>query len=218
VGHQWNDGREVQSLQSQREKVDDVAFVSALLHAIGKEHPIDRARVFATGLSNGALFCHLLAAQRAGLVAAIAPVSGGIAEPWASNFKPSHAVSVFAIHGTKDPLVPFTGGAVDHGFGGRVLPTEETLRKWVAQDGCHSIPTTGSVPDLDRNDHCTVQWFRWSGGQHGTEVLLYRVDGGGHTWPGARQYGPVFFVGWTCGDFDATETIWEFFKKYPRTP
>jgi polyhydroxybutyrate depolymerase len=216
VGHQWNDGREVKSLSSQREKVDDVAFVSAMIHAIGRDHPVDPSRVYATGLSNGAIFCHLLASRLADRIAAIAPVSGGIAEPFAPQFKPGRPVSVFIIHGTHDPLVPFEGGEVDHGLGGRILPIAETLRRWIARDGCHSPPETGDLPDLDRNDHCTVQWSRWSHGQHGTEVLFYRIEGGGHTWPGARQYGPVFFVGWTCGDFDATATIWEFFKKHPR--
>jgi len=217
VGHHWNDGRAANHLQSQREGVDDVAFVEAILKEASEHHPIDPTRVYATGFSNGAIFCHYLAAHLADKVTAIAPVGGGIAEPLAQDdFKPTRAVSVFIIHGTQDPMVAFGGGAVDHGANGRVISTSETLRLWITRDACNPIPATDTLPDTDPSDKCTVQWSRWSEGRRGTEVVLYQVEGGGHTWPGGRQYLPIFMVGRVCLDFDATQAIWEFFKQHPR--
>jgi polyhydroxybutyrate depolymerase len=217
VGHHWNDGRAADRLKSQREGVDDVAFVEALLREVSTHYSIDPARVFATGFSNGAIFCHYLAAHLADKVTAIAPVSGGIAEPVAQDdFKPARAVSVFIIHGTQDPLVPFGGGAVDHGSNGRVISTSETLRLWIILDACNPTPLTDNLPDADPADKCTVQWSRWSGGRRGTEVVLFRIEGGGHTWPGGRQYLPIFLIGRVCRDFDASQAIWEFFRQHPR--
>ncbi len=217
VGHHWNDGRGVDGFKSQLQDVDDVAFVESVLREVADHYPIDPARVYATGFSNGAIFCHYLAAHSADKIVAIAPVSGGIAEPVAQEgFNPARSVSVFMIHGTQDPLVPFGGGGVDHGAGGRVVSTSDAVRLWTTRDACNPTPSTDTLPGMEPADKCTVQWSRWGEGRRGTEVVLYRIEGGGHTWPGGRQYLPIFMIGRVCLDFDATEAIWEFFKKHPR--
>jgi polyhydroxybutyrate depolymerase len=46
--------------------------------------------------------------------------------------------------------------------------------------------------------------------------MLYVIEGGGHTWPNTVQYLPVKDIGRMSRDFDATEVIWEFFKKHPK--
>lgn len=58
--------------------VDDVGFVRALVATLAEKVPIDRRRVYATGLSNGAMMSHRLAAEAADLIAAVAPVAGGM--------------------------------------------------------------------------------------------------------------------------------------------
>jgi poly(3-hydroxybutyrate) depolymerase len=40
--------------------------------------------------------------------------------------------------------------------------------------------------------------------------------GAGHTVPGARHYLPERLIGKTCGDAEASELIWEFFKRHPK--
>lgn len=209
LDHHWNDGRKPNP------SVDDVAFVRELLRVTERRYHADPSRIYATGFSNGAIFCHLLAEKLSGQIAAIAPVSGGIAEPFASGFKPKHPVSVFIIHGTSDPIVKYDGGAVDHGLGGKTVPTSRALGLWLAADACGKTPESGWLPDRVPDDHCRVQWVRWKSWR-GTEVLNYRIEGGGHTWPGGKQYAPAFLVGWVCEDFDATQVIWEFFKGHPQ--
>ena len=216
IGKNWNDGRESKVIQAQRDNVDDVGFVAAMIDAISKERPVDPKRIYSTGISNGAIFSHYLAANLSGRIAAIAPVVGGMPEPVASRFKPDHPVSVFIIQGTKDPLVPYNGGAIIEPQRGKIISTDEAVKKWVAQDGCSDKPTTGQLPDKDPNDGCTVKWSTWSNGKDGTEVTLYMIEGGGHTWPDGPQYMPERVIGKVCHDFNATEAIWQFFKKHPK--
>ncbi|HEY2798536.1 MAG TPA: PHB depolymerase family esterase [Thermoanaerobaculia bacterium] len=216
VGKQWNDGREVAEFESFREKVDDVAFVSALIDAIAKDHRVDPRRIFATGISNGGIFSHFLAARLAGRIAAIAPVAGGIAEPFRASFQPERPVSVLMMNGTEDPLVPYHGGSVGGGKHGRVLDTDEAARMWAAADGCAKDTRVETLPDADPHDGCRVRRSRWTGGREGTEVVLYTFERGGHTWPGGPQYLPRLMIGRVCHDVDATRVIWEFFKAHPR--
>jgi polyhydroxybutyrate depolymerase len=58
-------------------KVDDVGFIRALLADLEARQPVDRRRVYATGLSNGAMMAWRLAVEASGTIAAIAPVGRG---------------------------------------------------------------------------------------------------------------------------------------------
>jgi polyhydroxybutyrate depolymerase len=163
-----------------REGVDDIAFIAALLDALARRHPIDAKRVFATGISNGGIFSHYLAANLADRIAAIAPVAGGFADPFYRRFAPSQPVSVFIVQGTADPLMPFDGGAVAFRRG-QIIRTDETVRLWRQQDHTRAVPVTGDLPDTDAKDSCRVHWSSWRGGRLDTEVLLYVEEGAGHT-------------------------------------
>ncbi|MBI5092298.1 MAG: esterase [Candidatus Hydrogenedentes bacterium] len=216
IGKNWNDGREPYVSPSHRDNVDDVGFVSAMIDAVSQTHAIDPKRIFATGISNGAIFSHYVGAKLSTRFAAIAPVVGGIAEPFAPQFKPDEPVSVFILQGTDDPLDPYHGGGVAGGRRGHIIDTDKTVELWTRQDGCATTPQTGELPDSDPSDACRVKWSTWSKGRNGTEVTLYTIEGGGHTWPGGSQFLPKFIVGRVCHDFDATQAIWEFFTKHPK--
>ncbi|HEY6098077.1 MAG TPA: PHB depolymerase family esterase [Anaeromyxobacter sp.] len=214
LGKNWNDGREFTSSRAHRDHVDDVGFVTALIDAIGHAHAVDPRRVYATGISNGAIFSHYLAAHLSARIAAIAPVVGGIANPPEPWFRPERPVSVLMLQGTRDPLVPYRGGAVAFGRG-RILDTEEAARRWAALDGARE-PVREALPAGPDADHCGGLRTVYPGGREGSEVTLVRLDGGGHTWPGGAQYLPEMLVGRVCRDFDATAVIWDFFKAHPK--
>jgi polyhydroxybutyrate depolymerase len=216
ISKNWNDGRENPNSVAFKEKVDDVAFVAALIDALGKQHKIDAKRVYATGISNGAIFSHYLAAKLSGKIAAIAPVVGGIADPFHKEFSPEKPVSVLILQGTKDPLVPYEGGPIRPGKRGKVIGTDEAVRLWVRHNGCQAKAIEEELPDTDPKDGCTVKRFRYEKGQAGTEVVLYKIEGGGHTWPGGIQYLSEKLIGKVCRDFDGTTVIWEFFRKHPK--
>jgi len=215
LGRNWNDGREFTSSRAHRDHVDDVGFVSALLDAIERTHPVDPRRIFATGISNGGIFSHYLAARMSGRIAAIAPVVGGIADPPEPWFQPAHPVSVLILQGTKDPLVPYRGGPIAFGRG-KIIDTEAAARRWAGQNGAAPEPVGEPLPAANGTDRCGGVRLSYSGGRDGSEVVLVRLDGGGHTWPGGAQYLPEMLVGRVCRDFDATAMIWAFFKAHPK--
>lgn len=214
VEHNWNDGRGVETIKSQKDGVDDVAFVKAALDEIARETPFDPKRVFACGISNGAIFSHYLA-LKADRVAAIGCLVGGIAEPVAKDFKPEKPVSVLIMQGTDDPLVPYDGGAVARNRG-RIVSTADAVKTWIGVNGCGEKGETAELPDKDPDDGTRIEATTYTGGKDGTEVVLYKIKGGGHTWPGGAQYLPKAIVGVVSRDLDATRALWDFFAKHPR--
>ena len=216
IGRSWNDGRDTTVSRAHRDHIDDVRFIATMIDAISTEHRIDPKRIYATGISNGAIFSHYLGARLARRIAAIAPVVGGIAEPFDKHFKAEQPVSVLILQGTDDPLVPFDGGDVAGGKRGRIISTKETVKKWTQQDRCGPTPEIAKILNHDPDDGCEAERSTWSSCRDGTEVTLYTLRGAGHTWPGGAQYLPQRFIGKVCRDIDATEVIWNFFKRHAK--
>lgn len=215
VEKNWNDGRGAERLASQKAGVDDVKYIGAMIDAVAREHDVDPKRIYATGASNGGIMSQYLAIKLSGRFAAIGCVIGSIAEPAAKDFKPGHPVSVLIMNGTEDPLVPFDGGVVARNRG-EVIATREAAGLWIEHNGCGKEAKKEDLPDKDADDACTVTRETWSGGRDGSEVVLYTIKGGGHTWPGGSQYAPRAVIGRVCRDLDATGTIWEFFQAHPK--
>lgn len=215
IGNQWNDGRDFRARRGAKTPELELAFVSSIIDRISEEHRIDQNRVFATGMSNGGFFSHLLGARMSDRIAAIAPVIGGISVELAKDFKPLRPVSVLIIQGTEDPLVPYGGGSVLRNRG-RFIGTEAAAQLWRKAIGAEPAPQVRTPAERIKRDGCTVETYLWKRGNEGTEVLLYKLVGAGHTWPGGSQYLPRWLIGGVCREIDATELIWRFFKSHPR--
>lgn len=213
IRNQWNDGRVFPARRGAGSPEADLAFIAALIDEVSRSYSIDRDRIYVTGASNGGFFSHLLGARMSDKIAAIAPVIGGVGTELAKEFKPSHPVPVFVIQGTQDPLVPYAGGTVARNRGGFVS-TEDALLLWRRHNGTRDKPSVTLLEDQDPSDGCRVESYSWEGGRNGSEVRLFKMIGGGHGWPGRRQWLPKLFVGKNCMDFDATAVIWEFFKNH----
>lgn len=124
--------------------------------------------------------------------------------------------------GTKDPFVPWEGGT-DPGIWwigkkgerarsiGDLLPVPEGARFWADANGCPPVPSTAYEPDRDPKDGTRVRRETFGPCHGGSEVVLYAVEGGGHTWPGGWQYLPESMVGPTGRDIDANDVIFRFF-------
>src|SRR4051794_1964452 len=74
IDQSWADGRGASV--PDRQGVDDVGFLTALVDRLVHDYGIPPGRVFATGMSAGAFMATRLACDRADVVAAIAPVAG----------------------------------------------------------------------------------------------------------------------------------------------
>jgi polyhydroxybutyrate depolymerase len=219
VGKSWNDGRGIQAIPAQRDNVDDLAFVTALIDDVAKDHQVDGKRVFATGISNGAMFSHYLAANLSSQLAAIAPVVGGMPESTSEKFMPENPVAVLILQGTDDPLVPYKGGDVTPPWArkrGKIVATEYAARLWAEHNGSQREAIMEELADKDPKDGCRVQKYTYPQGKDGTEVVLYRFEGGGHTWPNGVQYLPEKIIGRVCRDIDGAEVIWTFFAAHPK--
>jgi len=216
IEEHWNDGREVENRVACEEKIDDVGFISALIDHLGEYLNIDRERVYATGISNGGLMSFRLAYELSEKIAAIAPVTANIGEDLYNNSSPGKPISVLVMNGTEDPLVPWGGGDI-HFFNlkklGKVISTEETIKFWVEHNKCSKDPEITELPDTE-DDGTKVIKESYTGGTEGTEVILYKIEGGGHTWPGGWQYLGEKIIGKTCRDINGSEIIWEFFKRH----
>ncbi len=213
VDKQWNDGREIFGAAN----TDDVGFLSALIDHIAEHYTIDPGRVYATGISNGGLMSFRLACDLSEKVTAVAPVTAALSEDLVPNCSPSHPVSVLLINGTEDPLVPWEGGQIKvwRQERGAVISTADTVQFWVAQNHCPGPPNVSWEPDTDLKDGTRVRREAYDGCRDGTKVVLYAVEGGGHTWPGGKQYLPKGLIGRTSRDIDANELIWHFFEENP---
>jgi len=216
----WNDGRidEEANDRALKENIDDVGFINALIDRMIGKYNADPHRVYVTGMSNGAIMSYRLACELSGKIAAIAPVAGNIPVMVSEVCHPAKPVSVMAINNVNDPLVPYDGGEIMGHLHrtklGKVLSVDESVGLWVKADHCKPDPFIEQEPDTDPDDRTTVLKKTYNGGSGGTEVVLFRVDGGGHTWPGGLQYLPAWLIGRTSRDIDANEEIWKFFKKH----
>jgi polyhydroxybutyrate depolymerase len=218
----WNDGRmdEEANDRAHRENIDDVGFISALIDTMIYDYDIDPQRVYITGISNGAIMAYRLACELSDKIAAIAPVDGNIPHMLYNECNPVCPVSLLAINNVNDPLVPYEGGNIYGSIRkinlGKVLSVDESVGFWVKRNNCIPDPVVTEMPDVDPDDGTRVTKKEYMDGTDGTEVILYSVDGGGHTWPGGFQYLPAWIIGKTCRDINASEVIWSFFKRHTR--
>jgi polyhydroxybutyrate depolymerase len=198
---------------AQLHRIDDVQFTRDLLDDLARRTTVDARRVFATGISNGGMMAYRLASELSDRIAAIAPIAGTIGS---GDIKAQRPVSVLHFHGTQDEYVNFTGG-----FGPRstlkvaFTSVESTVQRWVAHNGCPTTPRVETLPDVV-DDGMTVTRKTYGPGRDGAEVVLYVIEGGGHTWPGRIGTGPAERVlGPSTRDIDANELMWEFFQRHP---
>lgn len=203
----WNSGGVPSQLEE--EKRDDVAFTRELLDDLAKVTNVDPKSVFATGISNGGMMCHRLAVELSDRIAAIAPVAGTLS---LEKPEPKRAVPVLQIHGTADMIVGWNGPGPNVPKAVKFRSVDETIKFWTQHDACAEKPIVEQLPDKS-DDGTTVERSTYGGGKHDSEVVLVKIEGGGHTWPGRELN--IAILGRTTKDIAANDLIWEFFKKHP---
>jgi polyhydroxybutyrate depolymerase len=211
LDYRWHAGLDTGGAATQ---VDDLGFVRALLTRLETDYAVDKQRVYATGFSNGSFFTQRLACAMTADFAAVASVSGQMSQALSKVCKPTRPISILLVHGTADPMVPYDGDSVP-GSRGTLLSVEATAAFWEHADSCPGRGTSVKLPDASPDDGTHVRRETHAGCAAGTEVTLYTVKHGGHTWPGGPQYDQVSVIGKVSHALDASAAIWEFLARHP---
>lgn len=179
----------------------DLAFVCAVLARLRSRFRIDNDRIHVVGKSNGGGFAALLAHELAGEIAAIASVAGAYYPQSGGRGGRAPFVPLLEVHGTADAVMRYDGG---HRHGEDYPPVMTWLQGW------HGLGTQCATPTRIGTD--VLRWT-WPSPPARTDVVHYRIIGGGHTWPGALDdSGP----GAVTRTISATEVIWRFFRRHSR--
>lgn len=181
---------------------DDVGFINALIDTLALTYPIDTNRVYSCGMSNGGFMSYRLACELNDRIAAVASVTGSMAPSYFPNCNPGKPVPVLEIHGTADSTVPYGGNNIS-------VPILEVLNFWATNNGCSTTAVEEELPDTDASDLTTVTRISFADCEDNQEVLHFRINGGGHTWPGS----PIP-IGVTNQDIVASAEIWHFFQQF----
>lgn len=198
---------------------DDVGLMGDLIDTTTAAVCIDERRVYVTGLSMGAFMTSLLGCRLADEVAAIAPVAG---LHFPADCAPVRPVPVIAFHGTADEIVTYDGSAgageetltfndeTMSAFSGfEMQPVPDALAGWAGAEGCADEPSGEKVS-------ASVTLVAYDGCDGGSTVEVYRVEGGGHSWPGSEFSAAIVgIVGPTTMEIDANELMWDFFMAHP---
>ncbi len=175
---QWNDGRPGIS------DADDVGFIKAVIERFLARNKADPRRVYATGISNGGMMSFRLACELPGRIAAIGVIAANLPRVLEETCAGGPPLPVMIIDGTEDKLMPWAGGQII-GERGAVLSAPETAALFAHRIGS-PVETVEPLPSFANADPTRIKRHRWKIGS-GPEVVLYEVEGGGHTWPGASS-------------------------------
>ncbi len=178
----------------------DVEFIRQLVEKIKNHYSIDTNAIFATGLSRGGFFTHRLAVEMPKVFAAIASVGAPIPNEVKERHTSKEKISVLLAHGDADEHVKYSGKETKYNS------VEETITHW--RD--HNKSTKEVIKNINPiEDETSVNITTYSGDK---DVVLVKIENGGHTWPGANDFNVGFPLGKTTHDISFNDVMWKFFS------
>jgi len=198
---------------AQQHHIDDVGFIGSLLDVMIKHYPIDPARVYVTGMSNGAMMAYYLAEKMPNRIAAIAPVAGGRMPDTRQPLKPMPIMHFHSVddpralyHGGLGPAFPFTRQRVMH------PDIDKVLAAWALIDGCRNERQQVNKRSVKKGKQIqTAREYRYQACRK-APLILWQYDHTGHVWPGGRQNYMQRVLGPSTKVIDANEQMWHFFQ------
>jgi len=184
----------------------DVRFISELIDKLQTEYNIDPNGIYADGMSNGGGMAFALSCKLSDRIAAVGAVGAAQSLSW-DECGDSRPVPTVAFHGTADPLAPYKGGSSPIAPG--LFPNIQDWTTRVARrNQCKGDPSDTQIT-------ADVLRLAYTNCAENADVILYTIEGGGHTWPGGKPL-PEWIVGRTTSDISATRVMWEFFVQHRR--
>lgn len=184
----------------------DDDFLMGLVDHVAADYCVDLNRVDAAGISLGSWKATITACTHPDRIAALVLVAEDV-------LPKGCAKPVVAFHGTADPVVPYGPGGdttvVVTGPNARLPGAEANMQGWATQAGCS---TDKDIARLEPD----VEHWTFRNCPPGREVEFYRIEGGGHTWPGTPI--AVDRLGKTTHTIDATDIALAWFDAHPLRP
>ena len=208
INHNWR----VNQVAAFQARVDDVAFVAALITHLKQTGNIDSHRIYATGFSKGAILVQALACNLPNQIAAFASVEGSLPLSMKDKCQTQNPVSMMMINGTNDQSVHYQGDPPDKR--GALISIPETVDIWRKRDSCTSPAQVKQLPDPNPSDRIQVKTSSSTGCKSGSEVTLAAIGDGGHFWPGGKTQDPNTIKFNAKLGYKATDAIWDFFERH----
>jgi len=189
---------------AQEKKIDDVKFIEAMIDDAVKAFPVDPARVYVAGYSNGGMLVYHLASKLPDKIAAVAAISAPMSgrEP-----TPKQPISIMIFHGKNDSRLPYDGGQGRYAKWGITLPDKPfryTVDFWTKHNNATVLK--------EKSERNGIQLEHYESPDRKTEVIAYTVLEGKHAWPGGRR--SRFYGDKPTMALSATDEIWRFFQRH----
>jgi len=192
------------------EKTKEVKYITAVINYMEKNFNIDKKRIYQTGYSSGAEMSYILACSIPDKIAAFAPVAGNIRKTYVQGCYAKKPTPIMIIHGTEDPYEKWNGNPAKE-----MLSVDDTLNFWKKRNGCSDKQEESDFSQKADNNSTKAKMYLNSNCKDNTEVSLLKIEGGGHTWPGASTSERIeTFLGKTNYDINANDIIWDFFSRH----
>jgi polyhydroxybutyrate depolymerase len=218
VKKSWNDNnKRDQNGFARKENIDDVGFIGKMISKLQSKYNINSDAVFACGISNGGLMSQTLAMELSEKIKVVGMVAATFGKDEVDKVTAASPFSILFIHGTKDPIIPYTEGdiTVFKKTRGHVLGIEKSIAYMCSLNGNSLEPIVTKLANVSVKDNMTSEHLKYLNPENQSlKVELIKVINGGHSWPGAKKKKRLLkkITGATTQDFNACNKLWEFFK------
>ena len=210
----WNDNPiRDQNGFARKKNIDDVGFIKKMITQLEVTYNINSQAIFACGISNGGLMSQTLVMELPEKIKAIGMVASNLGKDEIEKIKTPQPFSILIIHGVDDPVFPYEEGEIGvlGKSRGEVLGVEKSISYICQLNDITNEAQMFPIENTNLNDNCISNHFIYKNSSYSVELI--KVNGGGHTWPGAKEQRIITrIVGKTTKDFSACDKLWEFFK------
>jgi polyhydroxybutyrate depolymerase len=186
-----------------KKNIDDISFIRKVLEFIKSKYKINDRMIYAAGMSNGGMMCYLVACEMSDVFAAVAPVAATMFPDGTCN--PTNELSMIIFNSIDDQNIQYEGGVGEKSLVKvEKMPVQKVVDFWSNKSKCRFLN------QIDETDYQIIDLAN----SNGTEIILYKMLKGGHTWPGGEKI--RFLADTPVKAISATDLIWKFFKSHPK--
>lgn len=177
---------------------DDVGFILELVEKLGRQYDIDPARIYVTGLSNGAGLAHRLSCEASHVFAAAAPIAFPLPYETLTDCQPSRPFPVAMVMGLTDKNVSYEPS--------QYAGAQESFRTWRDHNEC-----IGKEPDHIRRLVPPARCESYTSCADNVETRLCSIVGHGTGFT-SLYGGHILYK--NESNFDTAGELWAFMSRF----